>query len=339
MNRTVRNCFFLWLALLCLCAAPASAQIAPREITVGSAGATIHAAPDAGSQVIESPSVGSVYEVVKKAGEWYEVKLPSRMGMVITGFIHEKFLEKPAAEPRKETVSPPPPPSPRQASTAKRGYISLGGLYQRQKGYEYDWIFPYYETNFVIYDAMDGHGAFGFQAGGGYFVLDNLAIDLGMSYSFASPEGLYGVDLPVDTLSSVHADAPVEHAFGETIISLGLSYYLLSEGQARPYIGGGLSYIHSKMELVEDFAFDYVSQLEIGDPKLTEESINSVGFYGRAGVDIVVSESIHLFGEGRYAIAQKKEVPHPMTSPYYDDEIVEIDLGGFSALFGVKIRF
>jgi opacity protein-like surface antigen len=331
----------LGFAILCLGAVAASAQGEPEKITVATAEATIHAGPSAESQVIEKPAVGSVYEVVKKTGDWYEVKLPARLGMTITGFIHVKFLAKPAGEEQKEEAPAAAGAAQTQAYDAKRAHVSLGFLYQLQKGYDYAFSMPVSSTTLGIYDAVDGHSAFGFQAGAGYFVTNSVQIDLGFSYSSASPEGIYGLDWPIDDFNNEHGEASVDHTFSEMIFSLGLNYHFLHEGQARPYIGAGGSLISSKMEFLKDFMFDYTTEIVLTDPVLSEETVSTIGFYFKGGLDYLVSESIAVFGEARYAMAPQEDVPQPFLGEIedYEDEVVEVDLGGFSAAFGVKFRF
>jgi outer membrane protein W len=120
------------------------------------------------------------------------------------------------------------------------------------------------------------------------------------------------------------------------IFSLGVNYHFLHEGKARPYIGIGGSYISSKMEFVNYFDLFTLEELE-----LSEESVSTFGFYFKGGLDYLVSESIAVFGEARYALALEEEVPQPWLSEIemFEDEVVNVDLGGFSATFGVKFRF
>jgi outer membrane protein W len=200
---------------------------------------------------------------------------------------------------------------------------------------------PVSSTTFAIYDAVDGHGAFGFQAGAGYFVTNSFQLDLGFSYSSASPEGVYGVDWPIGDYTNEHGEASVDHQFSEMIFNLGLNYHFLQEGQARPYIGAGGSYISSTMEFIKDFMFDYTTEVVLSDPVLSEETVSTFGFYFKGGLDYLVSESIAVFGEARYALAVEEKVPQPFLSEIemFEDEVVDVDLGGFSAMFGVKFRF
>ena len=329
----------LGCAILCFGAAEASAQGELAKITIAVPDATIHAGPSLETQVIEKPAVGSVYEVVQKTGDWYEVKLPSRLGMTITGFIHVKFLAKSAGKEQKEEA--PASTGAAQAPQAKRFNVSLGFLYQAQKGYDYAFSMPVFSTTFAVYDAVDGHGAFGFQAGGAYLITNSIQLDLGFSYSSASPEGVYGVDFPVTEFTNEHGEAPVDHKFSEMIVSFGLNYHFLHEGQARPYIGAGGSSISSKMEFLKDFMFDYTTEIVLSDPVLAEETVSTIGFYFKGGLDYLVSESIAVFGEARYAMAPQEDVLQPFLSEIedYEDEVVEVDLGGVSAAFGVKFRF
>jgi len=47
---------------------------------------------------------------------------------------------------------------------------------------------------------------------------------------------------------------------------------------------------------------------------------------------------IYVFAEGRYIFA-KKEVPHPITSEISEEEKLDINLGGGSFSFGIRLFF
>jgi hypothetical protein len=55
--------------------------------------ASIRSEPDMTGRVIESPAFGSLFEVKQKVGDWYEVEFPSAVGVLVTGYIHEMFVE------------------------------------------------------------------------------------------------------------------------------------------------------------------------------------------------------------------------------------------------------
>ncbi len=351
MKKSVGKWLVLSLTLLWLGSVGLWAQVEPQKITVKAQEATIHAKPDAESQVIERPPVGSVYEVVKKVGEWYEIKLPSRLGMVITGFIQEKFIEteKAGGEEQKvvkeEPVPPMPPPPVRKA---KIGYVSLGGLYDfLQMGYDYSYDWFIYNQSGAIYDSVYSQNVFGFQLGMGIFVMKNVSIDLGFSSITKTLESFYALDLPNPQIldNIAYAEKSGNSKIKKMMFNLGLNFHLLNEGRARPYLGGGVSYVNGEIELLKDMYFietffsDKHHEVEITEVKIGSETVSSLGFYGKAGVDVEILDALIVFGEGQYLVA-KKEVPHPLASTLADkEEMLEINLGGASVVLGVRIRF
>lgn len=64
------------------------------KIRVTVENASIHAKTDVGSQVIGFPPLGSVLEVVSKNLPWYEVKVKTSLGVEVTGFIHEMYVQE-----------------------------------------------------------------------------------------------------------------------------------------------------------------------------------------------------------------------------------------------------
>lgn len=55
--------------------------------------ASIRSKPDVDSEIIKSEPLGSVFEVERKVGKWYEIKVLSRLGILIDGYIHEKYVK------------------------------------------------------------------------------------------------------------------------------------------------------------------------------------------------------------------------------------------------------
>jgi opacity protein-like surface antigen len=342
MKKYVWKPLAIGLALFWLGMVTLWAQAEPQKITVKAQAASIYAKPDAGSQVIEKPSVGSVYEVVRKVGEWYEIKLPSRLGMVITGFIHEKSLET-------ENLVVVPGQEPSLPRKPKMGYISLGGLLHFvQVGYDYTYPWNIYDEEGAIYDSAYNQNAFGFELGLGFFILKNIEIDVGFHYVSKALEGLYALDFPNKQkyFDIAYAEASANPKINEMMFNLGANFHLLKEGRLRPYLGGGISYINGKIDLLDDIEFNetfYVDKthtIEITGVIFTSKTVNALGFYGKAGIDFEVSSALSIFGEGQYLMA-KKDVPHPLATKLSDgqEQLLEINLGGASALFGIKIRF
>ena len=62
--------------------------------------AEIHVEPNATSEVIQSAPVGQVYNVIRKVGSWYEIRFTTeRLGITMTGYIHERYVMELGEEP------------------------------------------------------------------------------------------------------------------------------------------------------------------------------------------------------------------------------------------------
>jgi len=102
--------FYSIIILLLILPAVIQAQQQKRLVEVVAENAKIHAQPDASSEVIQSAPVSQVYDMLRKVGAWYEIQFTTeRLGITMTGYIHEKYVkvlgEEPAARvPRREAV-------------------------------------------------------------------------------------------------------------------------------------------------------------------------------------------------------------------------------------------
>ena len=102
--------FYSIIILLLILPAVIQAQQQKRLVEVVAENAKIHAQPDASSEVIQSAAVSQVYDMLRKVGSWYEIQFTTeRLGITMTGYIHEKYVkvlgEEPAARvPRREAV-------------------------------------------------------------------------------------------------------------------------------------------------------------------------------------------------------------------------------------------
>ncbi len=74
------------------------------KIRVTVENASVRAEENVGSQVISSPPLGSVLEVVRKDLPWYEVKVKTQMGIEVTGFIHEMYVQEMTETEEEETA-------------------------------------------------------------------------------------------------------------------------------------------------------------------------------------------------------------------------------------------
>lgn len=353
----------LSLMIISLFILPTLVHAEKQKIRVVVENASIRMQPNMESEVIENPPVGSVFEVERKIGEWYEVRYQSKVGVRITGYIHEMLVEAEKAtpaparqvtpQPTREPVRPTPPPRPMRRQPPKIMFnLGAGGLVNFIEGYDWEYSFSYLDEQASYTDSAEKSMGIGFDLGFGIFVMPNIEITGGLNYLFPkSRTTTYVIDLPSEYFYNDNAqgDTEADTKYSAIILNFGLNFHPVTEGSIRPYLGAGISYIMAKMELMDDLWYiDHYDGLdhtyiEITEVELTEESLSKLGFNIRAGANLEIADNIFIFGEARYIIA-KKTIPHPLiaaTEEMYNLDLgadeLEINLGGVSIILGVKI--
>ncbi len=343
---------------------PSITNAKEQKIRVVVEGASIRLQPNIESEIILSPPRGSKFEVEKKEGEWYEIKYSSEIGVVITGYIHEMFIdvEKEAAKPKpkKEVIQEPVKPQPiyeppRAARPRGKSTYSLkgGGVFVLiPELYSYDYSFPSRGETATISESVSSGNAFSFEVGLGFFLIPYIEFEGTVSFLSKGLDGSYGLQIPSAYWFNLLASGEMEALpiLKETILCFGLLIHPVTSGPIRPYFGGGGSYIIGNLEIMEDMIFietdssvvrnhsitiDEVQLIETDD--LEEISLSKFGFYGKAGIDFMATKNVGIYAEGKYIIA-KTEILYPL-SDFDPSEIVEIDLGGISFSFGIKLMF
>ena len=333
-----------------------------QKIRVAAEGANIRLQPNMESEIILSPPLGSIFEVEKKVGEWYEIKYSFEIGVLITGYIHEMFIEgeKEAAKPKDEVIQKPVRPQPiyePPKASRPRGKpmynLKGGGIFFRiPEVYSYDYSFASRGETATISESVHSGNAFSFEVGLGYFLIPYIEFEGTVSFLSKALTGSYGLEIPSEYWFDLLAFGEMEAlpTLKETIWCFGLLIHPVTSGLIRPYFGGGGSYVIGNLEMLDDMIFletdspfvldhsitiDEVQLVETDD--LEEISLSKFGFYGKAGIDFMTTRNIGIYAEGRYIFA-KTEILYPL-SDFDPDEIVEIDLGGISFSLGIKIMF
>lgn len=316
---------FVSLIIVSLLVLPAFIQAEGQKIRVVAEDTNVRIKPDLRSDIIASPAVGTVFDVEKKIGEWYEIVFSSSAGISITAYVHEIYVEIVIEE---EMPLP-------------NFFVSLGGMYSSvQAGYNYTYKFSDYGSPATIYDSIENGSAVGFNIGFGFFVLPNIEITASADLCSTSLSGKYGYDLqdwyfPYDI---AYTEVLTDAKFTKIIINFGANFHLITTGMIRPYVGGGISYIMGKIDLLDIFSRTWGWDIDtfwthMYDVSTTIESLNKLGFNVKAGINFAVSRNIFIFSEGRYIIAKKTVVHH------FTNENIDIDLGGVSIIVGAKIGF
>ena len=341
---------------------PSITNAQEQKIRVVVEGASIRLLPNMESEIILSPPIGSIFEVEKKVGEWHEIKYSSEIGVLITGYIHEMFIEveKEAAKPKEEVIQEPVKPQPiyeppKAARLRGKPMFSLkgGGIFFRiPELYSYDFTFPSRGETATISEAVYSGNAFSFEVGLGFFLIPYIEFEGTVSFLSKELTGLYGFEIPslywFNELASDEMEA--FPALKKTILCFGLLIHPVTSGLIRPYFGGGGSYVTGNLEIVEDIIFLETDSIGVRNHSITidevqfietddveEISLSKFGFYGKAGINYMTTKNIGIYAEGKYIFA-KTEILY-LLSDFDPSEIVEIDLGGISFSLGIKLMF
>jgi len=233
--------------------------------------------------------------------------------------------------------------------TPKRNIVSIniGGLFSLvQVGYDYMYTDMLYGEDMTVSDYVENSEAFGFSAGAGFYIVDEVEIAASINIFSKSLNGLYGLSLPnvylwEDIAFDEVSSSPV---FKETMFHFAVNFHPLSRGNIRPFIGAGVSYVSGKMDLLNDIIYEetyywnWSHEIEITEIEFEETNVNKWGFNFTGGMDLYLTNSVAFYASGRYIVA-KQEVEHPLTTVWDKDETLELDLGGLSANLGIKVFF
>lgn len=99
-------------ALICiLCSSAVSAESqTPRQLRITAATANVRQGPGTNEQIIGTLSTGTILEVVRDVGPWFQVRLSRELGFAVaTGYVHGSTAELVRVVQRPQP--PPPPPA------------------------------------------------------------------------------------------------------------------------------------------------------------------------------------------------------------------------------------
>jgi len=104
-GRGKRSVFF-FIIISFLLILPNLIHAQEKLIEVVAENAKIHVQPDATSDVIQNAPLNQIYNMIKKVGSWYEIQFTTeRLGIQMTGYIHEKYVKVLGEEPREPAVA------------------------------------------------------------------------------------------------------------------------------------------------------------------------------------------------------------------------------------------
>jgi hypothetical protein len=284
MRRLFNGKVIFCFVVVFLTVLPLVGQTEKQKIKVVVENATIRVKPDLQSDVIKQPPLETVFEVEKKEGEWFTIKVKTEVGVLLTGYIHEMFVEieeekkeaieevvEKAPEPEEKAVEEPEKPvptTPAKEARPTRFEITFGGSYTSG-----------YSINNVSYSDSFSEGSLERATENGT-ITQGLEKPMGFygSFNFFLTQGL-GIELRLDSNSSANftsssmsdyrlawewSDSRSSNAEKQweiqgggvsslTIFSGNLIYKVRSRGLFAPFFSGGVSYYSGSLNKASTF--------------------------------------------------------------------------------------
>jgi hypothetical protein len=332
---------------------PSIGRAEEQKVKVVMEKASIRLEPSIESEIIASPAVGTIYDVEKKIGEWYEIKFYSKIGVLITGYIHQMFVKVVSEEAAPKPKVPQMPGKREPAAKPKEVFAQLRPAVSLKfslmsfavNGYNYTYWFPYRREFFTTRDSIEKESLLGFDLGVGYFVKRNFELEGCVSFLAKHLPGLYviGVPSPYVLNDPAYGEFTGHASVRELILSFGASVHPFLRSQLKPYFGAGGVFINGQWDLMTAISYTETTDgvalthsVEIDDVSFEKTNVSKLGLFCKVGVDVTMSRKTAFFSELRFFSAKKK-VSHPAILGNIPTDKTEIGLGGISLLLGIKI--
>lgn len=366
--RSVKS-VFVCLSLVSLLIGPGIVQAQKQKIKVTTEGASIRVKPDAGSEVMATPEVGTVYEVEAKIEDWFEIKLKTDLGVLITGYIHALYVEteKPAAqevepavpkEVKAEPVPAVPTAEPKMGGPFDRSVwprfefnIALGyGLaqFEGSSRYAYEWSYDLLEyvsetTNL----SQKADNAFFFGGGFSFFFIPAVGIQVGGGF-FSSKVPTTGSFTLTHKWTSGSAVYDNSRTWGGSGKLSTIPFYLNIVAKIRTSFvdismsAGPTIYFNSyeansyvgfgatEYGYIGPIYYQFVDGFQI-PVEIPTTSWTAFGADLGIGFDIKVSRTIAIVLEGRYFLVPKKSLRWEWKPGTYDPLFYPYLVGEFDA--------
>jgi len=322
----------LFLVVLAL---PVLAQTSAGKIKVSVENASIRDKPSLDAEILEENiPLGTVFAIEKKAGDWYEVKFQSTLGVMITGYIHEMYVEvlpaEPAAKPVEPKVEPPkvePPKSTTPPPPVSRvrlpggpkfeiglGFgMGFGSFMPGSSSFAYEWgpvvLIDYIQEEGTFAHKMKNPMGLGFSLAyyfsGGFGL--KLWVDMNFKQSLEPSQSDYTFRfkwLGSSVVGTRTSSWPVTGDMSVMPISLDVVYKFMTEGMFQPYVNAGISLFTGKIN-VDTYTgygitwfppgWQYIDYVAI-PMQIRDASLGSIGF----NADVFFTPSIGLFLDAAY---------------------------------------
>lgn len=305
--------------------------------------ASIRLKPDLQSEIIRTPPLGSVFEVEKKEGDWYEIRFKTELGVFLPGFIHEMYIEsvdaeikapapvKKPPEPKKKVIKAAPIKTASKTS-GKRADFALRAGYMTGYGLTETASYSDSFSSGILQNATSNgqimmvlKNPLSFDGELNFFFLKGFGIQLRFDYNLSAKltdDSLSTFDLDWSwTTGGSGSDSVDWDATGEVslfVLSGNLVYKIESSSFITPFLSGGISYFSGSAVVNSSTAYArtwesgiyrYIDYFII--PTGVDVSLSGIGFNFGGGFDLNFSSNIALSFDVRYLL--KSEVNESWT--------------------------
>jgi len=351
MRSKPENKVFFSLIIVFLLILPNIVQAEKQKVRLVVKNAHIRSKPSIEAEIIQSPPLNSVFEVNKKEGDWYEIQFRSQLGVLVTGYIHEMFVEIVSEVPEKpepeEPVEKKVPPKVREEFYPKGDLAIMGGVVSgsfldERSSYSYNW------SDFLL-ESVNESGSISHRI--------NNPMGFGISFSYLFLGGL-GIQVRADFNTKLDVDAeqaesifnitwtwttgagtfdsstewPLNLNYTLTPISFNLIYKAQSGGKLVPYFSAGATYFSGTFETKATMGFGFSVKEDInGDTAQTinytaipisiNESLSGIGINIGGGLEFRLLRNIALNVDVAYFNKSEVETYWKVAPGNYDDKL------------------
>lgn len=319
--------------------------------------ASIRVKPGIDGAVLEDKiPLGAVYLSAKKEGEWYEVRFRSKVGVQLTGYIHEMYVEVIDEDGAKAGQQPPifkgmGPARVQEVKPFEMGLIfglSSGSFMSPSSTYSDSWAWSELESVSeagTILHKLGNPFALGFSFT--YYFRENVGFRLSVDYNLkqnlpANGRSVYTMDWTWTLGRGSHhdeADWPVKGDFWLVPISANLIYKIPTGGIFAPYFTAGMTAYLGRANIETSLGYGNSWFSDDGKTQLIdffiipvkmEKDLTTAGVNVGAGLDVLLSPNIALNIDGVYYFGSSynddwpvKEGTYPAS--YYTGTTLTID--------------
>ncbi len=317
----------------------ASAQSGEARVKVIVEKASLHLKPSVDSEVLEENiALGTVFTGARKTGEWFEVKYPSKLGVLITGYIHEMYVEVlPGEEAAPAQQAAPVTPVPAKPAPLSRPVVreaagepsrfeigvsfgaglgsQLGGGSGYSSGFPAGYNIVSETGQGTLSHEIKGLSGLGLSLT--YFVSGGLGVqvraDVGFKKGISGGGSQFSMHwVWTDSTSGTRTDDfAMSGDLSLTPISFDVVYRIPAAPWLSPYIGAGVSYISGSFKAASQAGFpfwfvdsgmQYVDYVAV--PISAGKSFNQVGGNVQGGFDIRILPNLSLSLGGIYFLGK-----------------------------------